>query len=172
MSKAQNTSDKKKKVHFNIIDILVIIVLIAAVFVGVKVLTLKPASQPEVETRIATAVVEIRDVEKHFIEQIEVGQKAYLTVDNVDEVTIIDSTGPLPNDILGFDLETGAYTYSSSENSRYKVQLTIQAEVKEDDANIYAGSTSLKVGKGLYIKGKGYSARGFVVELDTKAKGE
>lgn len=162
---------KEKKIRFNIIDALIIIVLVVAVFVGIKILSMKPILQ-DTEKRVATAVVELKEVEKALIDKIQVGDKIFLTVDNVDQAVIVGKTEPAPNEVLGLDQETNTYKYTSSQNSKYTSLITIEAEVKEDDANIYAGGTSLKVGKPVFVKGKGYSSKAYIVELETKAKGE
>lgn len=165
------SKNKERKIAFNGIDVLVIVGILVALVVGVRILNMKPLVQ-EVETRIATAVVELKEVDKALLDRIKVGDDIFLTVDNVDRAKVVAVTEPAPNELLGLDEQKGEYKYTSSPNSKYTGYVTVEAEVKEDDANIYAGSTSLKVGKAVFIKGKGYSSKGYVVELDTKAKGE
>lgn len=162
---------KEKKIKFNSIDALVVVVLIVAVLIGVKILNMKPIIQ-DTEKRVVTAVVEIKEAEKALIDKIQVGDKIFLTVDNVDQATVVAKAEAIPNEVVGLDQESNTYKYTSSPNSKHATLVTIEADVKEDDANIYVGGTSLKVGKPVYIKGKGYSSKGYVVELETKAKGE
>lgn len=164
-------SSKEKKTKFNIIDILIIVVLLVALAVGVRILNMKPTVQ-NTDPRVATAIVELREVEKSLLDSIQVGDDIFLTVDNVDAAKVVAVSEPQQTTTIGLDQEKGEFKYSSSNNSKYTGYITIEADVKEDDANIYAGGTSLKVGKAVFIKGKGYSAKGYVLELDTKAKGE
>ena len=166
------SKNKEKKFRFNIIDALVVVILVVAVFIGVRILSLKPVAQENPEKRIATAVVEIKEVEKALLDKIQVGDKIFLTVDNVDEATVVAKTEAMPNEVIGLNQTNNTFQYSSSQNSKYTGLITIEAEVKEDDANIFVGSTSLKVGKPIFVKGKGYSAKAYVLELETKAKGE
>ncbi len=165
-------SDKKqRKWRFNSIDVLVTLVLIGAVFIGTKILNMAP-TMVEVETRIATAVVEIAGAEKALIDEIEVGDTIFLTVDNVDPATIIAKQEATPTTLLAFDEATNSYVETSTEEGVYKSLITIEAEVRENDANIYAGNTPLKVGAPVFVKGKGYSSKAYIVELETRAKGE
>lgn len=165
------SKNKEKKMRFNIVDLLIVVGLIVALVVGVRILNMKPVIQ-DTEKSIATAVIEIKEVEKNLLDSINVGDTIFLTVDNVDTAKVVALSEPQPTQVLGLDTENGAYKYTSSNNTKYTGYITVEAEVEEDDANIYAGSTSLKVGKAVFVKGKGYSAKGYVVELDTKAKGE
>ncbi len=154
----------KPKPSFNIIDIAILGVIAIVLVIGIRFLDRNPGSVTTPTTTVQ-ALAEITWTDLNLLERITPGDEIYLTVDNVDKAVVVD-VALKPTIYTGFDQETQTYKETQGIGDSYTGYITIQAQAREDDANFYVGTTSLKVGAPIFIKGKGYSARAFILEMD------
>ncbi|PHV71279.1 hypothetical protein CS063_06200 [Sporanaerobium hydrogeniformans] len=157
----------KKKMKFNIIDVVVIIVLIVAFIIGSRILGLGKKMGIGMEETKATFTVELRDAPLELFNQMQVGDEVNIAIDSVDYGRITAISEPEPTMVQAFDTTTGKYNFVAPQDPRYTAYITIEANANESDASVLVGNTEVKVGKAIFVKGKGYSGKGYVVELDT-----
>ncbi len=160
----------RKKFKFNIVDILIIIVLIGALIIGSRILGLGRQMGIGLDGTKAIFTVELSDGTLELFNQMQVGDVVNIALDSVDYATITEISEPTPTMVQAFDTITGKYKFAAPQNPRYTAFITVEAEANENESSIYVGNTEVKVGKPVFIKGKGYSGKGFIVKLDTSSQ--
>ncbi|ONI38049.1 hypothetical protein AN640_02900 [Candidatus Epulonipiscium fishelsonii] len=150
------------KVKFNWIDGIITLVIIGVLCLGIKLLNRENISLLENKVPY-TFVAEIANVEMALLEPIQPNDEIYLTVDNVDRAVISDVMIE-PVETLIFDAKNVAYKEVVMPK-KYNGLITIEVMAQEDPANIMVGSTPIKVGKGIFVKGPGYSSKAHILEI-------
>ncbi len=166
MSKATS----KRKLKFNIVDVFIIIVLIGALIIGSRILGLGRKMGIGLDGTKATFTVELSEGTLELFNQMKVGDVVNIALDSVDYATITEISEPTPTTVQTFDTITGKYKFAAPENPKYSAFITVEAEANENESSIFVGNTEVKVGKPIFIKGKGYSGKGFIVKLDTSSQ--
>ncbi|OOB79408.1 MAG: hypothetical protein BEN19_07640 [Epulopiscium sp. Nuni2H_MBin003] len=158
-----------KNLKFSIIDIAVILAF--AVIVAVGIILLGQGSVAIAAKTVQIEVIaEIASVDKPLIESIGLDQ-IYLTVDNVDTATITNVELETYQETI-YNKYSNSYELVDNVNNKYNGIITFVTEVTESDMDFMRGSTKIKVGLPVYIKGKGYSARAYIIEMRVIGGGE
>ncbi len=157
------------KLKINIIDIFVLLgivvflIILLPNFVGGKksVVASGPANDKTVYF-----TVELPGTTLSFGEKISVGDKINDNIRGyyygvVDKVQIIERT------LIKPDMDAGRFVKSVIPN-QYDVWVTVKCNGSESATEIRAEDQIVKFGKQMSIKGKGYAATGFVVDLSVE----
>ncbi len=148
----------------NIFDILIIIALIAAVFVGYKMLA-KTGENAAVAVSEVTFTVEIANCEIDLASKIQPGDDIYDSVKGgyygkVENVETKQATSVVSN------TQSGKYELVEYPN-RQNVYITIKGTpTSMTDGNIQFASQKVKVGTVAYLKSKNYVGYGHVIDMD------
>lgn len=136
-----------RKVKFNAIDAIIILILAAAVGVllYIFVFSAKESQTADVTTRTIQYVVEVQNIDEHFDSVVEKGQPVQDAVQrkNIGKVAGVQA---VPFEKITFNYETGRETVSSSEGM-ITLKITIEAEVIETDRAFTADGCEIRVGE-------------------------
>lgn len=152
---------KEKKRRFNYVDVILILLVIAAGVVGVKFLSktsLVASEVPEV-----SFTVEVKNNPPAYKELIHEGDdiKDAIKGGTFGKVTGIEV---VPNKEYMEDKINGAFVETSHEG-REDVYITITGTPTTFGKNIMFASQEIKVGKQVFIKSKEYVGSGFIVDM-------
>ncbi len=148
----------------NIFDILIIVVLIAAVFAGYKMLA-KTGEDAAGAVSEVSFTVEITNCENDLASKIQTGDDIYDSVKGgyygkVEMVETKQSTSVVSN------AQNGKYELVEYPN-RQNVYITIKGTpTSMTDANIQFASQKVKVGTVAYLKSKKYVGYGHIIDMD------
>lgn len=161
---------QKKKPFFNIIDVLVVLILIVAIAASFWLLRNKNASIGSSFSSSAATPVEftllvlksdavtIPDIER------QIGADVYCSTDNSYLGTL---TAVEPEVYSNIEYSTVAGSYVIYEDEAYRtVYLTIRGDASITDKDITVGSSSIKVGATLAVKGKGFAVNSYIVDIN------
>lgn len=151
----------KKKVKFTVVDLIIILVVLAAVAFGaIKILPSFMNSKKE--TVSFTVMIQKQDLD--FADAIKVG-------DNVT-ISLTEKDGGVVKDVrteeavaMAFNSIDGTYSNEVIEG-KYDVYVTIEAQTDVSELAIKAGGTPVKVGAEIPVRGKGYASTGYVIVID------
>jgi len=154
-------SEKKIKARFNIIDILIILVLVAVLWVFANYANIKPA-----ENNGATVqyTVEIKSIREENVGAFAEGDA--ITGDKGGGVIgKIVSVGEYEKETsLEENVRTGEFVISEIPN-RYTVRLTIESPCIKNADGITVDDTDIKVGKSINIKTDKYVSKSTILEV-------
>ena len=151
-----------KKTKFTVIDALIIIVAVAVL--AVAALKLKPDMFKKAKAADVKFSVLVSEADKGTADVIKSGdevsisfsEKAYATVTDVSEEPYAAST---------FSPNKGEYvSHDVKGKSNIKIDLTCSAEVT--DTHIMNGEVPIRVGSEMPIRGKGYTVKGYVIDVE------
>lgn len=164
-----------KKIRFNLMDLIIILVAALVIFGGVYVLkSLKggTASGETANVNIRYTVEltkEDEEILNLFLAAAERGDRCYVGEQERAEAVIKDVTYT-PAKLLNNNTETGEVFWADVPG-KYCINVTLESEGTASDSEITAGSgTVLKVGDETAVKGKGYAGYGFIIDLETTSK--
>lgn len=151
----------KKKTKFTVVDLIIILVVLAAVAFGaIKILPSFMNSKKE--TVSFTVMIQKQDLD--FADAIKVG-------DNVT-ISLTEKDGGVVKDVrteeavaMAFNSIDGTYSNEVIEG-KYDVYVTIEAQTDVSELAIKAGGTPVKVGAEIPVRGKGYASTGYVIVID------
>lgn len=151
----------KKKAKFTVVDLIIILVVLAAVAFGaIKILPSFMNSKKE--TVSFTVMIQKQDLD--FADAIKVG-------DNVT-ISLTEKDGGVVKDVrteeavaMAFNSIDGTYSNEVIEG-KYDVYVTIEAQTDVSELAIKAGGTPVKVGAEIPVRGKGYASTGYVIVID------
>lgn len=152
----------EKKAKFTVIDAVIIIVVIAALAVGVKKI-LPSILHPADEQKISFTVMLQREDES-FADAIEAGDRVTISLTEKDG-GVVTAVSSEPAKTLAFNSIDGTYSNEVIEGKE-DVYVTIEADVSVTDLALKAGGTAIKVGAEVPVRGKGYASMGYVIEID------
>lgn len=169
MMNASNSGRASKRL--NSLDWIIIFVLILAVTGGIYYFTfMRQTSGEAVEISFT---VELRGVKtgdaEGLIDMPRIGDNIYDSVRGYYLGVVTDI----------YTEPTTAFTWNQLE-ARFEepeypnecnLYVTVKAEGSENDSVITTGDVELRVGKEMYIKGKGYASPGYITDLRTAKKG-
>ena len=154
----------QKKVRFTVIDALIIIFVIAAgAFAVFKFMPARMSSQGGKTKAVFTVMISQK--EKDFADAISIGDTVSISNKEKDTGTVV-AVESQPAESLQFNSIDGDYKMQTSPD-KYDVFVTIEGEASEDEKLVSVGTTPVKVGLEMPVRGKGYASMGFVVGLDT-----
>lgn len=152
----------EKKMKITVIDVIIILVVLAAATVGAAKLLPKFINNSENEKVNFTVLIQRQD--ESFANAINIG-------DNVT-ISLTEKDGGIVKDVKAGPAVTLAYnsidgTYANKEiDGKYDVYVTIEADMEVSDLAMKAGGTAVKVGAEIPVRGKGYASTGYVIEIE------
>lgn len=161
----RNNKNNKLFGLFNIVDLLIIVVVIAVAAVGIKVIISNSQNSAivPVKTKDIEYVVNAQSQNLESVQYVKVGDKIWNSV-NSEYLGVVSSVEYKEQVVPMFNPETGEYEeYISPE--RYSINITIKGNGVESNDNISVEGTSVKIGKQLNVKGKGYVFIAFIVDI-------
>ena len=151
-----------KKARFTLIDLLIILVVIAGIAVmAVKVLPSKVGNKKE----SVTYTVLLTQKEDGFIDAMHIGDVVSISNKEKDTGKVV-ALDKKPSEMMTFDSIKGVYNNEKLEEKQ-DVYVTIESDATVTDSLITAGSTPIKVGLEMPVRGKGYASMGYVIKVDT-----
>ena len=159
---------EKRRIRFNFIDLLILLVGAAAIFVLLYVFVLSGRKAPvvsgEAETVRLEYVVEIQNVDEKFA---EIVKKQQSVQDAIKRKPIGTVTGVEHNTFqkITFDYEKGEEVLSDVEG-RVTLVVTIQADVTENKDSYTANGIVIRVGEQYSLIFPGMYGVGFCTSLE------
>ncbi|WP_297393377.1 DUF4330 domain-containing protein [uncultured Peptoniphilus sp.] len=147
----------------NIVDLLVIILLLALVAVGVKRFGNK-AAVGEATTKKGVITAEIKDVRDITAKNVKVGDPLY----DYDKGTLIGKI--LTADVEPYKDETeyqGKF-YNAEVPGKYRVIVTLDADVKETQDFYQVGTEQIRIGAEMRIKNKSITSFMTILGIEVK----
>lgn len=153
----------KKK--FNAVDVLLILLLAAAVVVCALFLRQRGTLAGQTETSPMRFTVELREVQQGTIDCLEIGKNVYRSTDGTYLGTLADfSCAPYTKTEYSQELERYV-TYPCE--GYYALSLVIEGEGYETTTDVVISGVTVRIGDEIYVKGKGYAGAGYIVGVDT-----
>lgn len=148
---------------FNGLDIIIMIFVIAAIFLGIRFLKSRDAVAEAGGNKTIQYTVEAQNVVKAASEMAKAGDEVYNSstsdyLGTVTEVRVIDQTR------LEYNQTKGVYEKHPVPRL-YTVYVTIEGDGYETDQNIVVNGQTVKVGGEMSVKGKGYAFGGYIVGI-------
>jgi len=155
------------KLKLNILDWIVIGVLaLAILFVSYQMFFAGQSLFGATEERVIVFQVETRQRSEAFRDAISArgeGDIAYLGVNERDEAEILDVV-PRMAQVISFDHVNNAYITSIIPNY-YDIIITLRSNVVATDHEFRNGSSLIRVGALMQVRGLGFATEGFIVDM-------
>lgn len=152
-----------KKARFTLIDLLIILVILAGcAFAGVKML-------PNIGNKQKSVVkytVLLSQKEDGFVDAIHTGDVVSISNKEKDTGTVVGFEKKTA-EVMLYDSIKGEYNIKYLDNKQ-DVYVTIESDASVTDSLILAGSTPIKVGLEMPVRGKGYASMGYVIDVSVK----
>lgn len=148
---------KNKKITF--IDILIIVVVIGALIFATQFFS-SGRSQTNGSVEFVVLVAE--------------HEKGILNNASIGDTVVIDLTDKYKAEITDIKTQAATITTLDSENNKYVLQnspltedsyITLRADAQIDENIIKVGTSPIRIGQTLPVRGKGYTANGYVVNI-------
>ncbi len=150
----------KKK--FTVIDFLIIIVILAAVIFGIFKMGIFKNSSKE-ESRAVSFEVLISECEENVADAISEGD--VVSISNKEKDTaVVKSIRTETARTMTYNSDEGEY-YMKPLEKKKDLYITLEADATQSDTLIEIGTTPVKVGIGMPVRGKGYAVSGYVVGI-------
>ena len=157
-----------KKTKFTIIDLGIVIVFLAVVAVGIKVLGGNFGTKGETKEVYVTVLA--TKVDSGVSEMIKGGERVSVSYSEEAYATVVGAS-EVPHIEKQLFEEKGYYsTFEVEGKSDVKVLLRCDATVA--DTRISNGNVPLRVGEEMAVCGKGYALNGYIIEVDDGEGGE
>lgn len=153
---------EKSRAKFSVIDIVIILVILAVLALGAKILLPKFISSGDEKTVECTVL--LSSVEKELAEAMKPGDKVTMSLTEKDG-GIIKSVDAKPAEKSIFDSISGTFVTQELDN-KCDIYVTVEVEAKITDTAVTIGSTALKVGAETPVRGKGYASNGFCIAVN------
>lgn len=157
--------DKKGRLFglINIVDLLIIILLLALVAVGVKRFGNK-AAVGEATTKKGVITAEIKDVRDVTAKNVKVGDPIY----DYDKGTLIGKILTAEVEPYKDETEYQGKFFNSEVPGKYRVIMTIDADVKETQDFYQVGTEQIRIGAEMRIKNKSISSFMTILGIEVK----
>ncbi len=152
----------EKKIKFTVIDAVIILVILAALAIGVKKVMPMFMNAGGDEKIDFTVLIQKEDI--GFADAITVGDNVTVSLTEKDGGTVKDVKAE-PAVTLAYNSIDGAYSNEIIEG-KYDVYITIEAEASVSDLALKTGGTAVKVGAEIPVRGKGYASMGYVIDIN------
>lgn len=154
-------SEKKIKARFNIIDVLIILVLVAVLWVFANYASVKPVVNNSATVQYT---VEIKGIREENLDAFAAGDE--ITSDKGGGVIgKIISVGEYKNETaITENVRTGEFIVSDIPN-RYTVKLTIESPCIKNADGVTVDGLDIKVGKSINIKTDKYVSKSTILEV-------
>ena len=152
-----------KKSKFTVIDALIVIVIIAAAGIGIMKLRSGQSGGQKGEVEFTVLV---SNVDKGTGDIVNIGDEvsisfsetAYAQITGVEEEEYIKSE---------FNSNLGKYV-SHSVEGKSELKISAKCEASISDTSILNGKVPIRVGNEMPIRGKGYTLKGYVIEVEDR----
>ncbi len=163
-----------RKVKFNVVDVIIILAVVAVAVVGVFYMKglFGGSSDSSAASREITVTyqVEFTGKEQRLTELPKVGDLVNVGVKEKAAAKVID-VQVNPARKVTYDLSgDGAAQWTEIPN-QYDILLTLESEATESKSSISSSGVVLRVGEEAVVRGKGYSAEGYILNLNTTEQG-
>lgn len=157
--------DKKGRLFglINIVDLLIIILLLALVAVGVKRFGNK-AAVGEATTKKGVITAEIKDVRDVTAKNVKVGDPIY----DYDKGTLIGKILTAEVEPYKDETEYQGKFYNSEVPGKYRVIMTIDADIKETQDFYQVGTEQIRIGAEMRIKNKSITSFMTILGIEVK----
>lgn len=157
--------DKKGRLFglINIVDLLIIILLLALVAVGVKRFGNK-AAVGEATTKKGVITAEIKDVRDVTAKNVKVGDPIY----DYDKGTLIGKILTAEVEPYKDKTEYQGKFFNSEVPGKYRVIMTIDADVKETQDFYQVGTEQIRIGAEMRIKNKNITSFMTILGIEVK----
>ncbi|MDU1023510.1 MAG: DUF4330 family protein [Peptoniphilus harei] len=157
--------DKKGRLFglINIVDLLIIILLLALVAVGVKRFGNK-AAVGEATTKKGVITAEIKDVRDVTAKNVKVGDPIY----DYDKGTLIGKILTAEVEPYKDKTEYQGKFFNSEVPDKYRVIMTIDADVKETQDFYQVGTEQIRIGAEMRIKNKSITSFMTILGIEVK----
>lgn len=157
--------NRSKKVRFNIVD-LVIIVLVAAVGVGVMALRNRAAGAEAAKNTVPMrCTVECIKVTPGIADVLHEGDSVYNSV-NGAYLGKVASFSSAPHVETEYSAASGGFVQYECPEA-IDLCVTIEGSGYATERDVVIGSDHVKIGASLAIKGRGFAREGYVIGIDT-----
>lgn len=147
---------------WTIIDTLIVIVLAAVL--AVAWVMFGPSTGGTKTTQTVEFTVLLSEKEKGLSETMKAGDKVILSYEEKDS-GVIKEIKANPSEVMVYDGLEGVYRNEINEENE-DIYVTVTAECEVTDKWIKTGDTAIKVGQEIPVRGKGYTSKGFVIEIE------
>lgn len=157
--------DKKGRLFglLNIVDLLVIILILAIVAVGVKRFGTK-AAVGEAATKKGIITAEVKDVRDATANNIKAGDKIF----DYDKGTYLGKIVTVEVEPYKDKTEYQGKFYNSEVPGKYRVIMTIDADVKETEDFYQVGTEQIRIGAEMRIKNKNITTFMTILGIEVK----
>lgn len=157
--------DKKGRLFglINIVDLLIIILLLALVAVGVKRFGNK-AAVGEATTKKGVITAEIKDVRDVTVKNVKVGDPIY----DYDKGTLIGKILTAEVEPYKDETEYQGKFFNAEVPGKYRVIMTIDADVKETQDFYQVGTEQIRIGAEMRIKNKSITSFMTILGIEVK----
>lgn len=157
----------EKRIKFTVVDLIIVLVLLAAVAVGA--FQLLPARLAKDSSSVTiTYTVLLQEKSEGFSNGIGSGDIVSISNKGKDSGTVTEVSAS-PAEKQTFDSLNGTYQYTSIPGKE-DVLVTIQSKGIENETAIKTGDTLIKVGQQIPVRGKGYASTGYIMSVETETK--
>ena len=150
------------KKRFTMIDFLIVTVVIAVIAAGV--FFFMPGRAMSGEKAKASFTVLVSNKENGFSKAIHEGDRVVISLTEKDAAVITEVYAE-PAEIMTFDGNNGKY-FNKTLEEKEDIYITMEGNASVDETSVKIGSTQIRVGMEMHIKGKGYTAVGYVVDME------
>lgn len=150
----------------NLLDaIVILIVLIGCVF-GYKYVNKKQTVLAPNNTTKLVYQIRTKESLPQTYDMIQEGTVIYDSLKNY-QIGVVKKKEIIPSERTEINENNGKFETTELPTDDYiDILLTIEADVYYTEQNIQIGDYIVKIGKDIYVKGKGYADKGFVVSID------
>lgn len=155
----------KRKIRFNAVDVLIILVIAAVIFLLLYVFVFGGKKSDPVDSTIRNIsyVVEINNLDSNMSDAVKTGQAVQDAVErkNIGSVSGVQCT---PYRKITFDYENGKETVAEAEN-KVTLRITIDAEAIETDRAFKVDGCEIRVGEQYSLMFPDMYCVGYCIEL-------
>lgn len=152
----------EKKVKFTWIDALIILIVIAAA--AIAAVKFAPSLFAKTEKSKTEFTILISEKDESLAEAMSAGDRVTLSLTENDGGVIKDIKTE-PAELMVFDSIAGAYKIQELEDKR-DIYVTVEADSEITELAVKTGDTKIRVGEQIPVRGKGYAASGYIIEVD------
>ncbi|MBQ7985730.1 MAG: DUF4330 domain-containing protein [Clostridia bacterium] len=150
-----------KKTKFTIIDAGIIVVLLAVIVIGIKVLG---GNYNSGETKEVYFTVLATKQDAGVSEVVKAGEKVSISFSEEAYATVL---GASEEPYVEMQLNEGKGLYFQHEvEGKSDVKVLLKCDAKISDTKIANGNVAIRVGEEMPVCGKGYTIKGYVVEVE------
>ena len=152
----------EKKAKFTVIDVIIILIVIAAIAVGAyKILPSITGGSKQEKTEFTILV---KEQDQGFADAISVGDNVTISLTEKDG-GVVKEVKAEPAVTMAYNSIEGVYSNEVIEG-KCDVYITVEADTDVSDLAIKTGGTAIKVGAEVPVRGKGYASMGYVIKIN------